>query len=35
MVVYSRYRVPVGAYFSTLTLADRSARTLVEQIDTL
>ncbi len=35
MVLYRRNRVPGGTYFFTLTLADRSARTLVEQIDAL
>ncbi|MEQ1513552.1 MAG: transposase [Lysobacteraceae bacterium] len=35
MVLYRRNRVLGGTYFFTLTLADRSARTLVEQIDAL
>lgn len=35
MVLYRRNRVPGGTYFFTLTLADRSSRTLVEQIDAL
>jgi putative transposase len=35
MVLYRRNRVTGGIYFFTLTLADRSARTLVEQIDAL
>jgi hypothetical protein len=35
MVLFRRNRVPVGAYFSTLMLAKRSARTLVEQINAL
>ena len=35
MVQYRRNRVPGGTYFFTLTLANRSERTLVEQIDAL
>ena len=35
MVLYRRNRVPGGTYFFTLTLADRSSRMLVEQIDAL
>jgi putative transposase len=35
MVLYRRNRVSGGTYFFTLTLADRSARTLVEHIDAL
>ena len=35
MVLYRRNRVPGGTYFFTLTLADRSSQTLVEQIDAL
>ena len=35
MVLYRRDRVPGGTYFSTLTLANRSERTLVEQIHAL
>lgn len=35
MVLYRRNHVPGGTYFFTLTLADRSSRTLVEQIDAL
>ena len=35
MVLYRRNRVPGGTCFFTLTLADRSSRTLVEQIDAL
>ena len=35
MVNYRRNVVPGGTYFFTVTLADRSSRTLVEQIETL
>jgi putative transposase len=35
MVQYRRNRVPGGTYFFTLTLANRSERTLVERIDAL
>lgn len=35
MVHYRRNRVPGGTYFFTVTLADRSATTLVDQIDQL
>lgn len=35
MVLYRRNRVPGGTYFFTLTLADRSSQTLVEQIAAL
>ena len=32
---YRRYRVPGGCWFFTVTLADRSSRLLVEQMDAL
>ena len=35
MVLYRRNRIPGGTFFFTLTLVDRSSRTLVEQIDAL
>lgn len=35
MVRYRRSRVPGGTYFFTLTLADRSAATLVDYVDEL
>jgi len=35
MVLYRRNRIPGGTYFFTVTLADRSATTLVDHIDDL